>query len=198
MGVEERGRGAAADDADLDSGGAEIVEDAAYEIGKLRQGVEAGFIHALDVARIEGDAGETQVGKLFDGLRELQERFARGHANASQSGVHFGEDADFHLCGARGVGELAGGERAVQRHGDLRAARHLREMFELGAADDGEGHQQVGGLGGQHDFGFGDFGHGQPRGAAGNLASGDAHRLVGLGVRPQAQAVLARVVRDAG
>ena len=71
-------------------------------------------------------------------------------------------------------------------------------MFELGLADDGERHQQVGGRGAEHDFGFGDFGHGQPRGATRNLPSGDAHGFVSLGVRPQAQAVLARVVRDAG
>ena len=71
------------------------------------------------------------------------------------------------------------------------------EALQFGLADDREGHQQVGGLGGQHDFGFGDLGDGQPRGAGGNLPFGDAHRFVGLGVGPQAQAVLARVVRDA-
>ena len=63
--------------------------------------------------------------------------------------------------------------------------------------DDREGHQQVVGRGGRHDFGLGDFGHGEARGAGGNLPFGQAHRFVGLGVRPQAQAVLARIIRDA-
>ena len=78
------------------------------------------------MARIERDAREAQVGQFLDGLRELQQRFARRDADASQARIHFGQHADFHLRGARRVGKLAGGENAVQRHGDLRAARHLR------------------------------------------------------------------------
>ena len=83
----------------------------AHEGGELGEACRPDSSSALDVSGVEGDAGEAQVGEFLDGLRELHERLAGRDADAAEARIHFGKDADFHLRGARGVGELPGGER---------------------------------------------------------------------------------------
>ena len=67
-----------------------------------------------------------QVRQLFDALRELDELLAGRDADAAQADIDFGEDADVDLRGAGGIGKLAGGEGAVEGHGDAGAAGDWR------------------------------------------------------------------------
>src|ERR1039458_5548544 len=157
VGVEEGGRGAAAYDLERDAGCVEIGEDAGEERGDGVDGAQAGFIDVLDVAGVEGDAGETQVGQGFDGLCESEERLAGGDADALEADIDFGEHGDFHVRGAGGGGELARGKAAIESDDHVGAARDFGETGEFSGADDGVGDQQIGGFGGGPEFRVGKF-----------------------------------------
>ena len=126
VGVEKRGRGTAADDARLDAGGAKIAEDFRHQRAELGKRVLAGLVERLDMPGIERDTRKAQVGEFFYDLRELNEGLARGDADAAEADIHFGEHPDFHLRGARGIGELPGRETAVERNEDGSFTRHLQ------------------------------------------------------------------------
>ena len=166
--------------------------------GKFAESAFARFIQGLDMAGIEGDAGETQAGELLDGLGELQQGLSGGDADAAEAGIDFGEHADFDLAGAGGIGKLPRGEDAIEGDGDVGAASDFGQASEFVVADDGVGDQHVGGCGAHHDFRFGDFGDGETDGARGKLAPGDAHGFVRLRVGPEAELVLLGVGGHAG
>ena len=197
VGMEQGGGGSAADNADLDAFRAEPAEHGLQQFGELHQGGSAGLVQVLDVARVESDAFEGEMRLFEDALRQLEERGSGRYAHAAQAYVHFGKYADFDCSAASRIGQLVDGERAVESDGHARAAGQRHQAGQFGLSDDRVGYQQVRRFGGHHHFGFGDFGHGQARCAQFLLQSGDIDRLVSLGVRPQAQAVLARIVRHA-
>jgi hypothetical protein len=151
--------------------------------------------HALDVAGVEGDAFEAEVREFFHGLGEVEELFAGRDADAAESDVDFGDDADLDLCGA-GASESWRAANALSRATVTRVRRAISmRRGELRVADDVEGDEEVVGVGADHNLGFADLGNSEAGGAEVDLAAGHADRLVGFGVG--AEVVVAGIAGDA-
>src|SRR5205085_11991948 len=108
--MKQRRRRSSADHFNFDAGGAEIGEYAAHQLRKLRQSPPPGFLHILDMTGVESDARERKVWQFLDDLGKMEQRLAGRNAYAAEPDIHFGQYADLHLRGARGLGKLARGD----------------------------------------------------------------------------------------
>ena len=199
--MEQRRSGAAAHDSHFQPGAAELPQNLAQQLAELRQRRQARLLEILDVARIKRDAFESQVRQIDDGLRQAQQRLARRHPHAAEPDIHFRQHPDLHLRRACGIGKLARGESAIERHRHARAAGHFDEPRQLAVPDHRIRHQQVARSiirsGAQHDFGLRNLGHRESRRARFQLAAPDARGFVRLGVRAQPQAMFPGILGHA-
>jgi hypothetical protein len=149
------------------------------------------------------DPAQRQAGRPGDVARQVQGRLAGQHAAAPAAGIDLDQDADAGALRGGGLAKLAGGVRAVQRDGHPHALAEIQQAAELLLTDDREGQQHVlerqrhaAGLAAvQQRLDLPDLRQGQADCACFKLHPRDLDGLVGLGVGPQRDAVLAGVVR---
>ena len=102
----------------------------------MGEGAQPGLFEILDLAGIERDALEAKVRQLFDALGQFEQRPSGGYADAAEADISFRQDSNLDLRGGRGIGKLARGEQAIERHGDARLSGEGGEPLQFRAADD--------------------------------------------------------------